>query len=139
MLKRITAAFAGLVLGASALLAPAASASPATPAAPSEPKVCREGSRDHGDYNRLCLTVGTPKTARELWFSVPEGRKGRESDNFMTRRDICRYAKRHGGITVQARELVTDMTFDNYRNYRQVDAWVGQDARLDCAQMGYRV
>jgi hypothetical protein len=101
--------------------------------------VCRKGQRDHGDYNRLCLHTGTPKTARGLWFSTPEGTKGRERDDDMTRRSICKFASRHGGITAAAVDLVTDMTYDNYRNNRQVNRWVAQDARLDCTQMGYRV
>lgn len=133
MRKIVALAFAGITAGMVALWAPTAEATVA-----STPPVCQTGTRNHGDYNRLCLHTGTPKTARELWFSTPEGH-GKVRDDYTTRRSICKFASRHGGIEAAAIDLVTDMTYDNYRNNAQINRWVAQDARLDCTQMGYRV
>jgi hypothetical protein len=133
-------AFAGITAGFLALFAfttPGAQA--ATPTPRSTPTICTTGYRDHGDYNRLCLTTGTPHTAAHLWNSVPEGKPGHLHDDMTTQRNLCAHAARHGGIMAEARELVGDMTYDNYRNNEQVNRWVGQDATLTCAQLGYRI
>lgn len=151
MFKRysvITAALAGvfMLVGSSA----GAATLPTTPPpvgnrpAPYYPhsvakSVCDTGYRGQKTYDALCLRTGTPADARKLWFDTAEGVKGRERDDMVTRRSICKFAPRHGGIMKWAAEFVYDMTYDTYRNNGQVNTWVGQDARLDCQQMGYRV
>lgn len=110
-----------------------------SPTPASTATICATGYRGQPAYDRACLTTGTPRTASDLWDAVPEGRAGRERDDMTTQRGICRYAYRHGGIMVWSRELVADMTYDSYRNHETINTWVGQDAALTCAQLGYRV
>lgn len=97
------------------------------------------GHRGQPAYDHACLTTGTTKDASHLWDRVDLGKRGQEHDNDMTQRGLCKYAARHGGIMASAADLVADMTYDNYRNNDQVDRWVGQDATLTCAQLGYRI
>lgn len=81
--------------------------------------------------------TGTFADAARLWYSTPVGKRGHVRDDFTTRRSICKFADRHGGVRAQAVELVTDMTYDNYRNARQVNAWVATIAQGDCLRLGY--
>lgn len=133
MFKRIAAAFAGIAVGMTVLFAPTASAS-----APKS--VCDTGHRGQPAYDRACLRTGTAGDAALLWFvSMPEGRKGKERDGVMTRRSICKYAPRHGGLKAWATDAVFDVTYDSYRNNKAVNGWVVDIARADCKRMGYRV
>lgn len=140
MFKRY-AAITGAMLAAFALVGPAADAATApVPHRSTGPaQVCTTGLRGQPAYDRACLTEGTPGDARSLWFDTAEGAPGAERDDMVTRRNICKFAPDHGGIMKWAAEFVGDMTHDTYRNDGQVNRWVGQDAALDCAQMGYPV
>lgn len=101
--------------------------------------VCRTGHRGQPAYDKACLRTGTPDHAAELWFSTPVGRRGAERDDFTTRRGICKFAPRHGGIRRHAPQLAYDVVYDTFRNHRQVNRWLAQDAALNCRQLGYRV
>lgn len=136
----IRRAFAGITLGMIALFtATTPGAQAATPAPHTVATVCTTGFRGQPAYDKACLTHGTPHTAARLWNSVPEGKPGRRHDDMTSQRNICAYAAHHGGIMAWARELVGDMTYDSYRNNEEVNRWVGQDATLTCAQLGYRI
>lgn len=121
------------VFGVFALLAASSSADAG------EPSVCGESYRGDPAYDRACLVKGVVGDAGALWYSTPKGIKGKEVDDAMNRRSICKYAYRHGGIKRAATELVTDLTYDAYTNHKQVNAWVVSNARVDCKTMGYRV
>lgn len=139
----IRRAFAGIGAGLLTLLltnTPSAQATTtATTTMATTATICDTGYRGQPAYDQHCLTTGTPADASDLWRSVEEGRKGHEHDDYMTQRGICKYANRHGGIMNAARELVGDMSYDNYKNNEQVNRWTGQDATLTCAQLGYRI
>lgn len=130
--------WAGITAGMWALFAPNADA--VTPRhATVNPSICETGYRGDPAYDRACLTTGVVGDAGALWYSTPKGVKGKEVDDAMNRRSICKYAYRHGGIKRAATELVTDLTYDAYTNHKQVNAWVVSNARVDCKTMGYRV
>jgi hypothetical protein len=112
-----------------------ASAAPHRPAA----SVCHTGYRGQPAYDAHCLVTGTPRAAAAHWASIPTGTKGHEHDNMTTQRNICKYGHRHGSIAAWTTEAVGDVTYDHYRNNRQVNTWIGQDATLTCAQLGYRI
>lgn len=112
---------------------------PSSEAAERPASICETGFRGQPAYDRECLTRGTVGDAGALWYSTPKGKKGSERDDMSTRRSVCKYAHRHGGIKRTATELVTDLTYDSYRNHKQVNGWVVSMARVDCAAMGYRV
>jgi hypothetical protein len=138
MYKRFTGITAVFFAVAYLLGVPSADAAPADTTRPAY-NCEEEGYRGQPEYDRNCLTTGVVGDAGALWYSVPEGRKGRESDDMVNRRSICKYAHRHGGIKRAATELVTDMTYDSYVNHRHVNAWVVSMARVDCTRMGYNV
>lgn len=98
--------------------------------------VCDTGHRGQPDYDAQCLRTGTPAAAA-WWFSTPEGKRGHERDDMTTRRGICKFAYRHGGVRREAAELVNDMSYDTYRNYKQVNGWVADAAQGDCLRLGY--
>lgn len=138
MRKHLTTAFTGITAGMVAWFmatTPAVSLPQPTPV--SAASVCETGQRGQADYDRLCLHTGTLVKASALWFSTPEGKRGHEKDDMATRRGICKYAYRHGGVRNEAAELVNDMAYDNYRNYKQVNAWTGDVAQGDCLRLGY--
>lgn len=112
---------------------------PSAEAVTAPASVCETGYRGQAEYDRLCLTTGTVGDAGALWYSVPKGKKGSERDDMSTRRSVCKFAPRYGGIKNTVTELVTDMTYDNYRNHKQVNRWVVSMATVDCRNMGYRV
>lgn len=109
------------------------------PTATATDSTCKTGYRGQPAYDKACLTDGVEGDAGLLWYSTPEGRKGSEGDDWMDRRSICKFAHRHGGIKRAAVELVTDLTYDAYRNHKQVDRWVISMAVVDCRHMGYKV
>lgn len=131
---RITAglAFAGITAAMVALFAPTATATSAR-------SICETGFRGQPAYDRECLSTGVVGEAGALWYGFPKGVKGKERDDSATRRGVCKYAHRHGGIKRAAVELVTDLTYDSYRNHKQVDRWVISMAVIDCHVMGYKV
>lgn len=127
-------AFAGITAGLVALFT---ATTPAASGATGHTKsVCQTGTRGQAAYDRLCLHTGTRADAAKLWYSTPEGKKGKETDDFQTRRSICRYSGAIG-VRAQAIDLVTDMTYDNFRNDHKVNAWVADLAQGDCLRMGY--
>lgn len=141
MIKSVKAAVcAGVAVVLAVLTAGAAPALSTTAHhAASHRSVCDTGQRGQKAYDRLCLHTGTVGDAAWLWYSTPEGHKGHVHDDYMTRRSICTYAPRHGGVKAAAVELVTDMTYDSYRNNKAVNAWVASVAVTNCREMGYRV
>lgn len=100
--------------------------------------VCETGFRGQPAYDRECLTIGVVGDAGALWYGTPKGSKGAERDDATNRRSICKYAGRHGGIKRAATELVTDMSYDAYRNHKAVNSWVVSMALVDCRAMGYK-
>lgn len=136
MRKFLKVAFGGISAGMVALFfatTPAAS----FPSAQHGKSVCETGYRGQKLYDALCLRHGTPGDAAKLWFDTPEGKPGHLRDDFTTRRAICAYADRHGGVRAQGKELVNDMAYDTYTNYKQVIRWVQDTAQGDCLRMGY--
>lgn len=133
MQKRTYTGITAIVFGVFALLTATSSANA------NQPSICETGYRGDPAYDRACLTTGVVGDAGALWYSTPKGTKGKEVDDAMNRRSICKYAYRHGGIKRAATELVTDLTYDAYTNHKQVNAWVVSNARVDCKTMGYRV
>lgn len=135
------ATFAGITAVMVLLTAPTADAT--TPhhtwRATINPNICETGFRDDPAYDRACLTRGVVGDAGALWYGIPKGRKGRESDDFADRRSICKLANQYGGIKRTVTELITDMTYDAYTNHGQVDRWTVSMARVDCTAMGYQV
>lgn len=101
--------------------------------------VCETGSRGDKAYDKYCLTTGTVWDAARFWFTTPEGRKGRERDDYDTRRSVCKFAGRHGGLRGTVSEMVNDMYYDTYRNNKQMTGWTVSAARQDCKRMGYKV
>lgn len=134
MHKRVWLAISATMAGMIALFTPTADAAPAD-----RVSVCATGHRGQPAYDRRCLRMGTPDDASMQWFSVELGKPHPVRDDFTTRRSICKYANRHGGIMAQTRELIGDMTYDAFRNNEQVNRWAGQYAKLNCTQLGYRV
>lgn len=124
-----------VIVATGGMITPTADAHPQTSHPHSLASICTTGHRGQPTYDHRCLTTATPRTAARLWASVPEGKPGRQRDDMTTQRALCTYAHRHGGIRAAARDLVNDMAYDTYRNYRQVLQWVGQDAALTCAQL----
>lgn len=140
MLRRIGTALvsATLIAATGGIYSQASSAPLASHPAPHKPAhICTTGHRGQPAYDRACLTTATPKTAARLWATVPETSKSRAHDDMTTQRNICTYGHRHGGAAAWAADMVNDMAYDTYRNYAQVTRWVGQDAALTCAQLGY--
>jgi Spy/CpxP family protein refolding chaperone len=138
-LNVIRRAFAGI--GAGLLTLAFATTTPADASTPPAPAhvaydCAHHGHRGDPAYDRACLTTGTRAQAAALWYSTPEGSR-RTHDDMNTRRSICANAPRHGGVRAWATELVTDMTYDTYRNNKAMNAWVADTAQGDCLRMGY--
>jgi hypothetical protein len=134
MRKIIATAFAGTIAGLALLFAPTAQGAPTHTAS-----VCDTGYRGQKAYDKACLTHGTVGDAAHLWYVTPAGRKGSEHDDAMNRRSVCKFAYLHGGLAADVRDLMTDVTYDSYRNDRQVRSWIVDIAKVDCRSMGYRV
>lgn len=132
MRKWIMTAFAVLTAGMIGVWGASAQA-----AAPHHADPCKVGFRGQPAYDAKCLRTGKIGDAAGLWYSTPEGKEGKERDDYTTRRNICKYAYRSGGVRAAAADLVNDMAYDTYRNYRQINAWVGTLAQGDCLRLGY--
>jgi hypothetical protein len=139
---KIRVAWAGITAGMVALftaVSPGAEAAPrpTTVTVTAGKSVCDTGYRGQPEYDAKCLRHGTRGDAAKLWFDTPEGKRGHLRDDFTTRRSICKYAPRHGGVRAQAKELVNDMAYDTFRNWHQMIRWAGDAAQGDCLRMGY--
>lgn len=145
--SRIEATFAAItaiaviawVILLTAPIADADATPPRTQRVTINPSICDTGFRGDPAYDRACLRKGVVGDAGALWYGIPRGRKGHESDDFADRRSICAYAPRYGGIKTMVTELITDMTYDSFTNNAAVDRWAVSMARVDCTAMGYRV
>lgn len=139
MQKRILAGITAAMIGAFAVVAsPSTDAVvPVALASSGKPSVCATGFRGQPAYDRQCLKTGTPGQAAALWFDTAEGKRGHEHDSMETRRDVCRFAARHGGVRKEAAEMVNDMAYDAYRNHKAVIGWFADAAQGDCLRLGY--
>ncbi len=118
--KFTSIAFAGITAGLVALF------STLTPGAQAAP-----------DSARSSLPVGNYGDAASFWASFPVGKPGHLKDDDSTRRAVCNFASRHGGVRAEAVELSTDVMYDNFRNYKQLTGWVADLAQGDCLRLGY--
>lgn len=126
-------AFAGVLAGFVAMFALGGSAD-AAPAVKSPGKavaksICETGYRGQPAYDRRCLKTGTFRDGAMMWL---------ETDR-RDRREICKTAKRFGGILPAVRETFNDVAYDAYRNHKIVLMYAGLVAKIDCRSMGYRV
>lgn len=132
----MTKIIAAFVLGITMVVGIGGSAT----AAPVKAKsVCETGHRGQAAYDRKCLTTGTFKQAAALWLTIPAGTKGRESADAFNRRSLCKFAGRFGGTKAVAREAVTDVAYDRFRNHVTVINWSASVAVMDCKSMGYKI
>ena len=126
--KRVLTILSGLL----ALFAPmgAADAAPAVKSSGKAAKsICETGYRGQPAYDRKCLKTGTFRDGAMLWLDTDR----RE------RREICKTAKRYGGILPAVRETFNDVAYDSYRNHEIVLTYAGLVAKIDCRSLGYRV
>lgn len=126
--KRVLTILAGLL----ALFAPMGAADAASAVKSSGKTVksiCETGYRGQPAYDRTCLKAGTFRDGAMLWLDTDR----RE------RREICKTAKRYGGIVPAVRETFNDVAYDAFRNHGTVLLYAGLVAKIDCRSMGYRV
>jgi hypothetical protein len=115
---KIAAAFAGITAGLVTIfgaVSPGASAAPAS--------VCQTGHRGQPAYDRACLHTGKEADGGAAWVSI-----GKDS-----RRAVCK----GGNVRAKAIDAVTDVTYDRYRNYKQVSGWAADMAQGECLRKGY--
>lgn len=125
-------AFAGVLAGLVAMFALSGSADAAPAVKPSgkvAKSICETGYRGQPAYDRKCLKTGTFRDGAMMWL---------ETDR-RDRREICKTAKRFGGILPAVRETFNDVAYDTYRNHKIVLMYAGLVAQIDCRSMGYRV
>lgn len=132
------AQFLTVLAGLIALFSPAAAAD-AAPLVKSARSVCETGHRGQSAYDAKCLRTGTFKDARDMWRSIPVGRKGHESAAMEDRRSVCKFSGRLGGIRPAVREIFGDVAYDTFRNNGTVIKYAGAVATYDCLSMGYSV
>lgn len=95
------------------------------------------GAQAAPETGRSALPVGTYADAARFWSSFPVGKRGHVKDDDSTRRGICHFAPRHGGVRAEAVELSTDVMYDSFRNARQMEGWVADLVQGDCLRLGY--
>jgi hypothetical protein len=134
MFHKIAVTLAGVVAGLAVVFAPVSHAATSTVTTVND--VCKTGFRGQPAYDKKCLRTGTVGDAAKLWYGTPVGSTHVRDDD-MTRRNLCAFAYRHGGVRAAAVDMVTDMTYDTYRNNRQVNVWVADMAQGDCLRLGY--
>jgi hypothetical protein len=137
--RMLVAGFLVILCGMVPGVAVAQSAPVAARAAQPAKNVCETAGRESAAYRRACMTPGTVLDAARLWYSVPVGVKGRESQGLADRRSVCRYAGEFGGIRPAVRERFFDMAYDSFLRHEAVLRSAGEFARHDCRAMGYRV
>lgn len=125
MIKKMTAALAGIGTGLVLLFTPSASAQPTE----SAHSVCDTGIRGQAAYDRECLVRGNVGDAGVAWY-VGYTDAQRKAD--------CRAAQRVGMLTV-VRETRGDVLGDNFRNAGQVVRWTAQLGSANCEAWGYRL
>lgn len=135
MFHKIAVTLAGVLAGLAVVFAPVSHAAPFKVTTVTD--VCKTGFRGNPAYDRKCLRTGTVRDAATLWFGTPVGSAQHMRDDDTTRRNLCAFAYRHGGVRAAAIDMVTDLTYDSYRNNRQVNNWVADMAQGDCLRLGY--
>jgi hypothetical protein len=102
-------------------------------------RICETSGRYSALYRALCMRVGTPKDAVRMWYSVPVGVKGREAQENMDRRSMCKFSYLYDGVRYMVRETFHDEAYDLYHNHLTVLRWTSDVATAECRAMGYRV
>jgi hypothetical protein len=96
--------------------------------------VCETGYRGMPEYDRYCLVNGTARDGMRLWFAEIDGKRY----SVRERRAMCRDARATGSIRRGAMDLMNDVAYDRYRNYRDVLRVTGAVAVLDCRALGIK-
>lgn len=114
-------AFAGITTGMVALFTATTPAHSVPAPAAAHKSVCDTGYRGQKEYDSKCLRTGTIGDAAKVWASVND------------RLTVCKT----GNVRREAVELVTDVTYDRFRNNKKVNGWVADQAQGECLRLGY--